>query len=346
MEVDATGKKVQLRSHQLSASIFKEFPGVPNWNWWPQETVTTSGNWNGNIDHKVDLGFFAGVSRDDLIFPVATNKARLAFLNSKPICCRPVLCRTSQRWWFWLGRWALGWLWARCLLVERFLWWARSLMFFAYPTALIVFSLGDLRIQQLVVSYAWHGWPTTNCEKKVPWFKEVALPTQKRILPLEPWMIGPCTNQPFLFESHLQSTDHLSSASGVIDPLLSQMAKCAKSRTDPRACENLHRYINKNFKQLPVKVSTVRCWIRTSQKKLSQTLTDCPVLLPTDWVIQHWRTFPSGWAGIRWDHLVPEWTSDVLAQLPSHWPKLAFLQWTWWESVGLFDSCRSTWRWR
>lgn len=61
------------------------------------------------------------------------------------------------------------------------------------------------------------------------------------------------------------------------------MAKCAKSRTDPRACENLRKYINKNFKQLPVKVSTVRCWIRTSRKKLSQTLTNYPVLLPTDW---------------------------------------------------------------
>lgn len=62
------------------------------------------------------------------------------------------------------------------------------------------------------------------------------------------------------------------------------MAKCAKSKKDPHACENLHNLIRNNGNQLPVKVSTVPCWIRTSRKRVHQVLTNYPVLRMVDWV--------------------------------------------------------------
>lgn len=62
------------------------------------------------------------------------------------------------------------------------------------------------------------------------------------------------------------------------------MAKCAKSKKDPHACENLHNLIRNNGNQLPVEVSTVPCWIRTSRKRVHQVLTNYPVLRVVDWV--------------------------------------------------------------
>ena len=71
---------------------------------------------------------------------------------------------------------------------------------------------------------------------------------------------------------------------GVNDPLLKRMAKCAKSKKDSHACRNLHKLVQDHGHQLPVKVSTVQCWIRTSRKRVHQVLTQYPVLRLVDWV--------------------------------------------------------------
>lgn len=62
------------------------------------------------------------------------------------------------------------------------------------------------------------------------------------------------------------------------------MAKCGKSRQDSHACNNLHKVIKKHDVQLPVKVSTVSCWIRTSRRRVHQVLTNYPVLRIVDWI--------------------------------------------------------------
>ena len=67
---------------------------------------------------------------------------------------------------------------------------------------------------------------------------------------------------------------------GLADPLLSRMARCAKSRSDSHACRNLHRAIKAFGKELPVRTTTVSTE-RVRKKRIFPV--QHPVLLPSSW---------------------------------------------------------------
>ena len=70
---------------------------------------------------------------------------------------------------------------------------------------------------------------------------------------------------------------------GLADPLLSKMAKCGKTKLDSHICRNLHTTV-RNFKRLlPVKMSTVRTYVRPSRRRPQKYLVDYPVLQLSDW---------------------------------------------------------------
>ena len=71
---------------------------------------------------------------------------------------------------------------------------------------------------------------------------------------------------------------------GITDPLLKKMAMRGKRKADSHSRAKLHRPVKRTGRCLPVKVSTVKCWIRTSRKRVCQILCDYPILRLTDWI--------------------------------------------------------------
>lgn len=71
---------------------------------------------------------------------------------------------------------------------------------------------------------------------------------------------------------------------GFLDRNLRRLARAGKSKRDSHACRNLHRVIGKTGKRLPVKVSFVRLWVRTSRRRVHLIPTKYPMLRLPDWV--------------------------------------------------------------
>ena len=69
-----------------------------------------------------------------------------------------------------------------------------------------------------------------------------------------------------------------------MDTTLRKLARCGKSKRDSHACGRLHQVIGKTGKKLPVKVITVRLWVRTSRRRVHLIPTNYPVLRIRDWV--------------------------------------------------------------
>lgn len=69
---------------------------------------------------------------------------------------------------------------------------------------------------------------------------------------------------------------------GVMDEMMTDLARCGRSKTDPNICRNLHRLLERKNRLFPVKVSYVSTMIRKSRKQ-PMLRVQYPVLNMSSW---------------------------------------------------------------
>lgn len=125
-----------------------------------------------------------------------------------------------------------------------------------------------LRLQQLPTLWDWRGLLTTSSESMASSLQRhvqnIAYEIRDKSIFYMVWKFLTCP--------------------GIFDGGLRRIARCGKSRKDSHACGNLEKVIRSTGKLLPVKISYVHMWIRTSRRRVHLIPTNYPVLRITDWI--------------------------------------------------------------
>ena len=76
----------------------------------------------------------------------------------------------------------------------------------------------------------------------------------------------------------------LCSRAGVVDPELDEIARLGTGKGYSNAARNLHNFLHRNGKTLPVDISTVNLQIRRPKKGGGEIVTDYPLIYLSSWM--------------------------------------------------------------